>query len=107
MVDHFNRLTPAEAERLAWLAEECAEVIVEIGKVLRHGFESYNPTLPRPEQVRNRMALTREIGHVLAAADLMMSHDIDRKIVATVRTDKLYSVRRWMHHQLEADHASD
>lgn len=25
MMDHFNQLTPAEAERLAMLAEECGE----------------------------------------------------------------------------------
>lgn len=26
MTEHFNKLTPAEDERLAMLAEECAEV---------------------------------------------------------------------------------
>jgi hypothetical protein len=40
---HFNGLTPAEAERLALLAEECGEVIQAIGKVLRHGYESRHP----------------------------------------------------------------
>ena len=37
MDDHFNNLTPGEAERLAILAEECGEVIQIIGKILRHG----------------------------------------------------------------------
>lgn len=39
----FNRLTPAEAERLALLAEECGEAIQAIGKILRHGYESNHP----------------------------------------------------------------
>ncbi len=43
MQDHFNRLTPAEAERLAMLAEEAAEVIQIVGKILRHGYASYHP----------------------------------------------------------------
>lgn len=33
MTEHFNGLTPAEDERLAMLAEECAEVI-KIGRKL-------------------------------------------------------------------------
>ena len=36
-VTPFNGLTPAEAERLALLMEECGEVVQIIGKVLRHG----------------------------------------------------------------------
>lgn len=32
MTESFNKLTPAEAERLALLSEECAEVIMAIGK---------------------------------------------------------------------------
>lgn len=43
MPEHFNGLTPAEAERLAMLSEECGEVIQIIGKILRHGYDSYHP----------------------------------------------------------------
>ncbi len=35
VMTHFNELTPAEAERLAYLAEECGEAIQIIGKILR------------------------------------------------------------------------
>ena len=37
MTEHFNGLTPAEDERLAMLAEECAEVIKIVSKIQRHG----------------------------------------------------------------------
>lgn len=40
---HFNKLTPAEAERLAMLAEECGEVIQIVGKILRHGYDNRHP----------------------------------------------------------------
>lgn len=36
-------LTNAELERLAILMEECAEVQHIIGKIIRHGYESFNP----------------------------------------------------------------
>lgn len=53
-----NNLTPAEAERLAVLAEECGEVIQVIGKILRHGYESHHPDTP---DVSNRTLLNREV----------------------------------------------
>ena len=55
---HFNGLTPAETERLAMLAEECAEVIQIVGKILRHGYESHHPDTP---DVSNRFLLRREL----------------------------------------------
>lgn len=63
MTDHFNNLTPAQAERLAILAEECAEVIQIVGKILRHGMESFHPVTLES----NRAALLREITDVKAA----------------------------------------
>ena len=42
-MEHFNKLTPAEAERLAMLAEECGEVVQIVGKILRHGYDSQHP----------------------------------------------------------------
>lgn len=57
---HFNQLTPAEAERLAILAEECGEVIQIVGKVLRHGYSSFNPDNRRLGD--NRHQLEVELG---------------------------------------------
>ena len=57
MSDHFNGLTPAEAERLAMLAEECGEVIQMVGKILRHGYDSYHPADPN---TTNKQLLGRD-----------------------------------------------
>lgn len=65
MTDHFNKLSPAQAERLAMLAEECGEVIQVIGKILRHGYDSYHPADPT---VTNRVLLGRELTDLYAVA---------------------------------------
>jgi NTP pyrophosphatase (non-canonical NTP hydrolase) len=71
---HFNELTEAEAERLAMLAEEAAEVIQEVGKILRHGYESCHPTeLPRRT---NRERLHKELTELFAVATSMGQEDI-------------------------------
>ncbi|MDJ0712582.1 MAG: hypothetical protein QNJ14_19525 [Woeseiaceae bacterium] len=46
MSDFSNYLDDHEAERLAILAEEAGELIQTIGKILRHGYDSYNPDCP-------------------------------------------------------------
>ena len=69
MTDHFNKLTPAEAERLAMLAEECGEVIQVVGKILRHGYESYHPDSP---DVSNRDLLAKEVADVTSIIDRMV-----------------------------------
>lgn len=45
MSEFTNNLTPAEAECLAILIEECAEVQQIACKILRHGYDSCNPTV--------------------------------------------------------------
>lgn len=55
---HFNKLTPAETERLAILAEECGETIQVIGKILRHGYESFHP---KDYATTNRTLLENEL----------------------------------------------
>lgn len=70
-MDNFNQLTPAEAERLAMLAEECGEVIQMIGKILRHGLDSYHPSDPA---VSNRLLLTRELVDLEAVVRAMVRH---------------------------------
>lgn len=76
MNDHFNQLTPAQAERLAILAEECGEVIQIIGKILRHGLDSFHPATG----VVNRTLLLHEIIDVKAAM-VMVSMDLPEVMV--------------------------
>lgn len=106
MTQHFNRLSPAEAERLAFLAEEMAEATQIIGKILRHGYESCDPTWRGPEDERpptNRELLQKEMGDVQCALDLMMV-DLHGQSIARRCADKHRSVQQWMHHQPKVPH---
>lgn len=99
MTEHFNKLTPAEAERLAVLAEECGEVIQIVGKILRHGYESRNPV--RNVYVTNREQLAMELGDLTFSIHDMLDCDVDEGITNTSINTK--GVRRapYMHHQEE------
>ena len=61
----FNGLTDAQTERLAILAEECGEVVQIVGKILRHGYNSYNPTVDETKRKSNTALLTKELGDLL------------------------------------------
>ena len=91
---HFNKLTPAEAERLAMLAEECAEVIQVIGKILRHGYESYHPADPSQT---NRDLLTHELSDLYAVVELM---DADFALIDATAQEAAFAKKlRYAHHQ--------
>jgi hypothetical protein len=55
-----NGLTPAQLERLAFLSEELGEAQQAIGKIVRHGYDSYNPLVLTNSN--NREDLEKEIG---------------------------------------------
>jgi len=96
-MDHFNKLTPAEAERVALLLEECGEVVQICGKILRHGFDSCNPLTDGPD---NRQLLQRELGDIEAAKDLMNeAGDIADCTVKGFAVLKLKKVGTYLHHQ--------
>jgi len=93
-----NRLSDAEAERLAILAEECGEVIQAVCKILRHGYASRNPEWQ--ESPTNRSLLSRELGDVEAAIGLMIANgDLHSKSVAQAKERKIEALRRWTHYQ--------
>lgn len=95
MTGHFNNLTPAQAERFAILAEECAEVIQVIGKILRHGLDSWHPDC----RISNRAMLEKELGDVRAAEWLVMqSEDISEGTVSNRMTQKLCKLPLYVHH---------
>lgn len=107
-VDHFNDLTPAEAERLALLIEEAAEVQQIACKILRHGYRSHNPDLVVNQgrngvTLTNREMLEREIGHLKSATHrLYAAGDIVKERVTYHEQRKDDQGGQWMHHQPDA-----
>lgn len=95
---HFNQLTEAETERLALAAEEMAEAIHAIGKILRHGYESTNPMTPQGPT--NRDWLEQEIAHVYVATRMMFDAGDIRRIACAVHEGvKTEMLHRHLHHQ--------
>ena len=68
MSEHFNKLSPAELERLALLAEEASEVVHMCMKIMRHGYENYHPRYPTRN---NRLLLALELGEMLGVFEAM------------------------------------
>jgi NTP pyrophosphatase (non-canonical NTP hydrolase) len=100
MTEHFNKLTPSEAELLALLAEECAEVIQAVGKTLRHGLESRAPpTSDGRWRDTNRVWLCQEMGDVRAAMILLCDAGIvEKQSVHDFADSKLARVGKFLHH---------
>lgn len=95
-----NELTDAQAERLALLIEECGEVIQACAKILRHGYESYNPLEPVKTSASNREMLATEIGHIQhAVARMVKAGDIRAWQIEESEQSKSERIGRWLHHQ--------
>lgn len=102
MSEHFNGLTPAEAERLAMLAEECAEIIQIVGKILRHGYESWHPDDPRKNT--NRDLLEDEVGDLHGVLEMMRrAKDVDVPVVSMWIEGRINQKMRFSHHQNQAN----
>jgi hypothetical protein len=100
MSDHFNKLTPAQAEALALLAEECAEVVQAVTKILRHGLDSEHPH----SGDNNRETLNEEIGDVQAAIEICRAQDVtDSAAILNAKFSKLLRVGRYLHHAVTAE----
>jgi NTP pyrophosphatase (non-canonical NTP hydrolase) len=98
MSAHFNNLTPAQAERLAMLAEEAGELVHVIGKALRHGLDSTDPTAPTP--VTNASLIAAELGDLYYAARLLAeAGDIRQSAVVLAVESAAARKPRWLHHQ--------
>ncbi len=98
---NVNGLTNGEQERLAILVEECFGVIKAVTKILRHGYESSDPTRPTTLPItNNREDLQRECGDVRAAMINMCDvGDMSKPHVHARATHKLESRMEWTHHQ--------
>lgn len=95
-MENFNKLTPAETERLAILMEECAEVQQIVGKILRHGYDGSHPD---DESTTNRELLEKELGDIEFIARFMMkSNDVSRIGIANRAAYKEVNISKYLHH---------
>lgn len=93
-----NGLSAARMERLAILAEELGEAQQAVGKILRHGYESYNPTVNKGPT--NRAALEREMGDVFMALGLLtQAGDLNYSFIVNRQEQKKNNIKKWLHHQ--------
>jgi hypothetical protein len=96
-MEYFNSLTPAELERLSLLLEELGEAQQAIGKILRHGYESYHPDFPN---ISNREHLEKELGHIRNAQKLMVdTRDISWGNINYYQGHKQIRIHKFLHHQ--------
>lgn len=94
----FNGLSPAEHERLTILFEEMAEATQIVGKILRHGYESYHPR--DVQHITNRKLLETELGHVVyAVGALVRERDINPNRIHSSEQAKAQSIGQYLHHQ--------
>lgn len=97
MADHFNKLTPAQLERLAVLSEELGEAQQAVGKILRHGYDSCNPFVSGRN---NREDLEKELGDIVAAIGMLSGdRDISRANVESWAESKRENIKPYLHHQ--------
>lgn len=90
-----NRIGEAEQERLGLFTEETGEANQVVGKILRHGLDSYHPDMPL---LSNANLLELEAGHVLAAIDLLVAcGTLSREALEKERRAKLEKLRSWLH----------
>lgn len=96
-MSRVNELSEAQEERLVILSEELSESVKAVCKILRHGYESYNPN--KPDHV-NRKDLEMELGDVEAALEMLYTaKDISKTRVKKYRRKKLEKPNRNLHYQ--------
>lgn len=89
---------PAKIERLAILAEECAEVTQMVGKILRFGYENVHPR--KPEEGCNRQRLEEEIGNLLNIVEMMeKAGDIRKSYISKSKSLKRQTIGKYLKYQ--------
>ena len=96
-------MTEAERERLAMLAEEAGEIVQIIGKILRHGYESYHPD--DPEKITNREHLIRELRDLDGVVyGMCLNGDLKPEDFSIVHSVATWNRKlKWSHHQGDAN----
>lgn len=92
----FNKLSAAQIERLAILAEECGETVQAAMKIIRRGYDRKHPRKPGPT---NRGHLEEEIGNVLNAIEMMVAAgDVRSKKIKESLESKRERVKKYFYH---------
>jgi hypothetical protein len=96
MTKPFNNLTPAQMERLDMLAEECAEVIMAIAKIKRHGLHNWHPENPKRTNI---MDLNRELQDVGAVMWALFQDGVMPMYAEMPPRERWENKLKWTHHQ--------
>jgi len=99
-----NGLSKAQIERLAILVEELGEAQQAVGKILRHGYDSYNPLLEPDSDGNpvtcNREDLEKELGDVYYAILMLReSKDVSWINILQRSEEKAEKIKPYLHHQ--------
>jgi NTP pyrophosphatase (non-canonical NTP hydrolase) len=95
-IDFETDLDQSEIERLAILAEECAEVQQIVSKILRHGYARYNPV--NENITTNRELLEKELGDLKCAVMLMFRYgDISGGKINIACNNKQEAIEKYLH----------
>ena len=107
----MNGMSPIERELLTMLAEEAAEVVQAVTKILRHGPDNYNPDAE--VRVLNTSALRKEIIDLVAVVQIMRESDKPILNFITFHPtpielgDAMRRKQRYMHRSLNEDSKED
>ena len=100
MSEFDNGLTKAERERLDLLMEEMGECLQIIGKIGRHGYESYNPFDEKKKS--NRDLFTKELADVQVSINRILDvEDVSNLLFGALMSKKEHDVIPYLHHQEE------
>lgn len=94
----FAKLTEGARERLEMLAEEAGEIVQAVTKILRHGYDSYNPN--DPLKITNKDNLELELADLLSISRRMIYEgDIEGDYEYLSTYDIWNSKTKFTHHQ--------
>ncbi len=91
-------MTPDQHERLSMLLEEAGEVVQICGKILRNGYDSYNPF--DENKTTNKDLLEKELTDLYVIMDKMNAYYDINLDLNQARLDKIWKKKlKWTHNQ--------
>ena len=92
----FANLAPYEHEILCCAAEEAAEIAQIVMMAMRHGIDSKHP---QPYSELNRVEIAKEIGQLIAVADMMVQLGVLKQSeINFYRNRKWDKIGQYLHH---------